>query len=53
MLLDHINRYDLGHELRMAMLGCVAEGIATSDIGGKLGTREFTREVIERMQGKF
>lgn len=53
MLLDHINRYDLGHELRMAMLGCVAEGIATADIGGKLGTREFTREVIGRMQGKF
>jgi isocitrate dehydrogenase (NAD+) len=53
MLLDHINRYDLGHELRMAMLGCVAEGIATADIGGKLGTREFTREVIERMKGKF
>ena len=53
MLLDHINRYDLGHELRMAMLGCVAEGIATADIGGKLGTKEFTREVIERMKGKF
>jgi isocitrate dehydrogenase (NAD+) len=53
MLLDHINRYDLGHELRMAMLGCVAEGIATADIGGKLGTREFTREVIERMKGRF
>ncbi len=53
MLLDHINRYDLGHELRMAMLGCVAEGIATADIGGKLGTREFTQEVIERMKGKF
>lgn len=53
MLLDHIDRYDLGHELRMAMLGCVAEGIATADIGGKLGTKEFTREVIERMKGKF
>jgi hypothetical protein len=37
----------------MAMLSCVAEGIATADIGGKLGTREFTKEVIERMKGKF
>jgi len=53
MLLDHIDRYDLGHELRMAMLSCVAEGVCTADIGGRLGTREFTREVIERMKGKF
>ena len=53
MLLDHIDRYDLGHELRMAMLSCVAEGICTADIGGKLGTKEFTKEVIERMKGKF
>ncbi len=53
MLLDHIDRYDLGHELRMAMLSCVAEGIATADIGGKLGTREFTKEVIERMKSKL
>jgi isocitrate dehydrogenase (NAD+) len=53
MLLDHIDRYDLGHELRLAMLGCVAEGVCTADIGGKLGTREFTKEVIERMKGKF
>ena len=53
MLLDHIDRYDLGHELRMAMLSCVAEGIATSDIGGKLGTREFTAEVINRMKGEL
>ncbi len=50
MLLDHIDRYDLGHSLRMAMLGCVADGVATADIGGKLGTREFTGEIIERMK---
>ena len=50
MLLDHIDRYDLGHELRMAMLGCVADGVATADIGGNLGTREFTKEVIDRME---
>lgn len=53
MLLDHIDRYDLGHELRMAMLSCVAEGVATADIGGQLGTKEFTREVIERIKVKF
>lgn len=53
MLLDHIDRYDLGHELRLAMLGAIADGECTRDIGGKLGTREFTRNVIDRMKGKL
>lgn len=52
MLLDHIDRYDLGHELRLAMLSAIAEGTCTGDIGGKLGTREFTQEVIKRLKGK-
>lgn len=50
MLLDHIDHYNIGHELRMAMLSCVAEGISTADIGGKLGTREFTSEIISRLK---
>lgn len=50
MLLDHINRYDLGHQLRLAMLACIADGICTADIGGKLGTREYTNEVIGRLK---
>lgn len=53
MLLDHIDRYDLGHELRLAMLSAIADGECTRDIGGKLGTREFTRVVIDRMKGKL
>ena len=53
MLLDHIDRYDLGHDLRVAMLGAIADGECTRDIGGKLGTREFTRVVVERMKGKL
>jgi isocitrate dehydrogenase (NAD+) len=52
MLLDHIDRYDLGHEVRTATLGAIADGECTGDIGGRLGTREFTRVVIERMKGK-
>jgi isocitrate dehydrogenase (NAD+) len=52
MLLDHIDRYDLGHELRLAMLSAIAEGVCTRDIGGKLGTKEFTQEVIKRLKGK-
>lgn len=53
MLLDHIDRYDVGHELRLAILSSIAEGKCTGDIGGKLGTTEFTAEIIERLQGKF
>ena len=53
MLLDHIGRYDVGHELRLAILTSIAEGECTADIGGKLGTREFTRMVTDRLKDKF
>jgi len=53
MLLDHIDRYDVGHELRLAILSAIAEGECTRDIGGKLGTREFTGVVVDRLKGKF
>lgn len=52
MLLDHIGHYKLGHELRIALLSCIAEGACTGDIGGKLGTCEFTSEVVQRFKGK-
>jgi len=50
MLLDHIDQYDLGHELRLAMLSAIADGECTSDIGGTLGTKEFTQVVIDRLK---
>jgi isocitrate dehydrogenase (NAD+) len=53
MLLDHIDHYNLGHELRLAMLSAIADGLCTGDIGGILGTREFTQELIDRLKGKF
>ncbi len=53
MLLDHIDRYDIGHELRLAMLSAIADGVCTGDIGGSLGTKEFTQELLDRLQGKF
>ncbi|MFT5351439.1 MAG: isocitrate dehydrogenase (NAD+) [Planctomycetota bacterium] len=53
MLLDHIDRYDVGHELRLAMLSAIAEGKCTGDIGGSMGTKEFTQELIDRLKGKF
>lgn len=53
MLLDHIDRYDIGHELRLAILSAIAEGECTGDIGGSLGTREYTRVVAERLKDRF
>ena len=49
MFLDHIDQYDLGHQLRMATLSAIADGECTGDIGGKLGTKEFTLAVIDRL----
>jgi isocitrate dehydrogenase (NAD+) len=53
MLLDHIDRYDLGHALRLALLGAIQDGECTRDLKGKLNTDEFTKVVIERMKSHF
>jgi isocitrate dehydrogenase (NAD+) len=50
MLLDHIDRYDLGHALRLALLSSIRDGFRTRDLGGTLGTRDFTGVVIERLK---
>ncbi len=50
MLLDHIDRYDLGHQLRLALLSAIAEGECTNDIGGKHGTKEFVSAISDRLQ---
>lgn len=49
MLLDHVNRYDLGHALRLSLLGCIEKGHSTRDLGGKLNTDEFTKVVIDNI----
>lgn len=53
MLLDHIDRYDVGHEIRLAILSAIAEGECTRDIGGKLGTKDYTGVIIDRLRDKF
>lgn len=49
MLLDHVNRYDLGHALRLALLSAIADGECTTDINGRLGTREYTYAIVNRL----
>jgi len=49
MLLDHVDRYDLGHALRLSLLGLIESQQCTRDLGGKLNTDEFTKLVIENI----
>ena len=49
MLLDHVDRYDLGHALRLSLLGAIESGQCTRDLGGKMNTDEFTKLVIENL----
>lgn len=49
MLLDHVNRYDLGHALRLALLSAIRDGQCTGDLRGKLGMQAFTDVIIERI----
>jgi isocitrate dehydrogenase (NAD+) len=53
MLLDHVDRYDLGHALRLALLGALAEGQCTRDLGGRLSTTDFTSVVVERLAAQL
>ena len=49
MLLDHVDRYDLGHALRLALLSAIADGETTRDLGGELSTTQFTEVVVRRL----
>ncbi len=49
MLLNHVDRYDLGHALRLSLLGAIESGQSTRDLGGKLNTDEFTKVVIDNI----
>ena len=49
--LRHVGEIEASKHLRQALLGAIAAGQSTHDIGGKLGTSEFTEEVGRRFQG--
>ena len=49
MLLDHAEHAELGGALRAAVLGAIAEGRSTADVGGKLDTRAFTAIVADTL----
>jgi len=51
-LLRHVGEIDAGRRLRQSIFDSLAAGKSTRDIGGKLGTSEFTTEVASRLQAK-
>ena len=53
MLLDHVDRYDLGHALRMSLLACIAARVSTADIGGTLGTTAFSEAVLTQLDERL
>ncbi len=53
MLLDQIERRDLGDALRQSLYAAIADGEATGDLGGRLNTTEFTRAVVDRLSDRL
>jgi isocitrate dehydrogenase (NAD+) len=51
-LLRHVGEIEAGRSLRQAVFDALSSGKSTRDIGGKLGTSEFTEEVGLRLRGK-
>ena len=53
MLLDHVERRDLGEALRQSIYSAIGDGDSTGDLGGKLDTTEFTRAVVDRLTDRL
>jgi len=52
-LLNHIGEPEAGEALRSSVREAIGEGEKTADIGGPLGTRDFTDAVIRRVEAKL
>ena len=53
MLLDHVDRYDLGHALRLALLGAIKDKQCTRDLGGSLDTDQFSAVIVQRLTAQL
>jgi len=47
MLLDHVDRRDLGRPLRRSIFSLIERGECTADLGGTLGCSDFAQAVAE------
>jgi len=53
MLLDHMDRRDLGRPLRQAIFKLIKEGNCTADLGGSLKCSEFAKAVAELVESEI
>ena len=52
MMLDHIERNELAHQLRQAIHQTLNEDkVRTADLGGTASTREFAQAIVGRLKG--
>jgi len=50
MMLDHIDRSELAHQLRKAINQTLNEDqVRTGDLGGKASTKEFAQAIVRRL----
>jgi isocitrate dehydrogenase (NAD+) len=50
MMLDHIGRSELAHQLRKAINQTLNEDqVRTGDLGGKASTKEFAQSILRRL----
>ena len=51
MMLDHVNRSDLAHQLRKAIYQTLNEDkVRTGDLGGTASTKEFAQAIVDRLK---
>lgn len=48
-LLEHVGELEAGKALSAALWSCIGEQRCTRDVGGSMGTREFTAEIVRRV----
>ena len=49
MMLQHLGMLDISKRVENALIQSMRDGIKTKDLGGKAGTQEFTKGVIDRL----
>jgi 3-isopropylmalate dehydrogenase len=49
MMLDHLGLSEPARAIENAVSACVAADLTTADVGGKLGTKEVSEEIIRRL----
>lgn len=52
-VLRHMSLFEHADKIESGVFAAIAHGERTGDLGGKLGTREFTESIIKRLGQKI